>query len=91
MKRVPGTVELYIALFQICLLDDGLRDTGIFQDMLTNVLVHPKDIVGRLGMSDSRVIRLAMPSSAITLTRLDLRHDDRPGPVGERSLSLMKA
>ena len=67
----------YIALFQISLLNDGLRDTGILQDMLTNILVHPKDIVGRLGMSSSRIIRLAMTGSAIALTRFHLRHNDR--------------
>lgn len=66
--------DTYITLFQVGLLDDGLGDTGVLEDMLADILVHLEDIVGRLGVAGCGIVRLAMTGRAIALARLCLGH-----------------
>ena len=38
--------EDYVGLFDVCLVHNRLRYTGVLEDMLTNVCVHLENVVG---------------------------------------------
>ncbi len=72
-----GKIETYITLLQVRFIDDGLRNTRVFEHVLAEVRVHFEDGVGGFGGFGGSVVgAAAVVGGAIALLLLGFRHDE---------------
>jgi hypothetical protein len=85
---VSGTranLDNHIGGFEVSLIDNGIADTGVFQDMLAKVLVETEDVcVGGAAFRRFTVVRATAGPSALLFGRFghDITVDIRRGGLG---------